>query len=128
LAAGAPEPSMHRRSGAAKGQETAQAERPSQDNAKRKARLAEDKVAAQASTAETKASAAPADARQASAATSVQEAPKADAPAANGADSPERWLARIAVLRRQGSVAEAHVQLARFKQRYPDYPLPAELK
>jgi resuscitation-promoting factor RpfA len=125
----AEEPPVQRVLDAASQPRTAQAERSAQSKAKRKAHAEQRKAAERASASKTKAAAAPAaDDAQPPAAAAAQEAPKADTPTVYGADSPERWLARILVLRRQGSVAEAHVQLARFKQRYPDYPLPAELK
>ncbi len=37
--------------------------------------------------------------------------------------SPEKWLAAIAELRRQGRTAEADASLAEFRRRYPDYRL-----
>lgn len=39
--------------------------------------------------------------------------------------SPEKWLAAIAELRRQGRTAEADASLAEFRRRYPDHPLEA---
>src|SRR5439155_2381840 len=39
-------------------------------------------------------------------------------------ESPERWLERIADLRKQGRDDEADQQLAEFKKRYPDYKIP----
>jgi len=39
-------------------------------------------------------------------------------------DSPERWLARIAELRRAGRDDEAEQLLAEFRRRYPDYRIP----
>ena len=41
---------------------------------------------------------------------------------------PKAWLDRIAELRRQGKLQEAEENLKAFRERYPDYPLPAELK
>jgi hypothetical protein len=41
---------------------------------------------------------------------------------------PEKWLEQIEELRKQGKLGEAKTSLAEFKQRYPDYPLPASLK
>jgi hypothetical protein len=38
---------------------------------------------------------------------------------------PERWLARIAELRREERAAEAEALLAEFHQRFPGHPLPA---
>jgi hypothetical protein len=37
--------------------------------------------------------------------------------------SPETWLAEIEVLRKAGKHAEADAELAKFRQRYPDYPM-----
>lgn len=42
--------------------------------------------------------------------------------------SPGKWLERIEELRKQGKFEEAKTSLAEFKQRYPDYPLPAWIK
>lgn len=42
--------------------------------------------------------------------------------------SPERWLERIRDLRRANRPAEAQQELDRFRQRYPDFALPADLK
>lgn len=41
---------------------------------------------------------------------------------------PEKWLDKIAELRRQGRAAEADELLAEFKKRFLDYPLPASLR
>lgn len=41
---------------------------------------------------------------------------------------PEKWLEQIEALRKQGRLEEAKTSLAHFRQRYPDYPLPAGLK
>lgn len=41
---------------------------------------------------------------------------------------PEKWLAYIEELRRQGRLEEAKVSLAEFRKSYPNYPLPAGLK
>ena len=41
---------------------------------------------------------------------------------------PAKWLERIEELRKQGKFEAATTSLAEFKQRYPDYPLPASLK
>jgi hypothetical protein len=41
---------------------------------------------------------------------------------------PAKWLERIEELRKRGKFEEAKTSLAEFKQRYPDYPLPASLK
>lgn len=37
--------------------------------------------------------------------------------------SPETWLAEIEALRKVGKHAEADAELAKFRQRYPDYPV-----
>lgn len=42
--------------------------------------------------------------------------------------SPERWLEKIRDLRRANRLAEAQKELDRFRQRYPDFALPADLK
>ena len=41
------------------------------------------------------------------------------------AESPERWLERIAELRKQERHEEADKQLAEFRRRYPDFRIPA---
>jgi hypothetical protein len=46
------------------------------------------------------------------------------APADSVAETPERWLARVAELRRQERHEEADKSLADFRRRYPDYPIP----
>jgi len=43
-------------------------------------------------------------------------------------DSPERLLARIAELRREGHDAEADRRLAEFRRRFPDYRIPQALR
>lgn len=49
---------------------------------------------------------------------------------ASGAEysSPENWLARIKQLKQQGKQDEVKKELAAFKKRYPDYPVPGELE
>lgn len=42
--------------------------------------------------------------------------------------TPEAWLSAIRELRASGYSVEAAQSLARFRQRYPDYPLPEDLK
>ena len=42
--------------------------------------------------------------------------------------NPENWLARIKQLKQQGKLDEAKKELAAFKKRYPDYPVPGELE
>ncbi len=44
------------------------------------------------------------------------------------AEAPEQWLKRIAILKAEGKAREAAEQLAKFRARYPDYPIPPELK
>lgn len=58
----------------------------------------------------------------------VSSAPAAKALAERDALPPEAWLQRIRELRAAGREAEAAQSLARFRQRYPDFPLPADLK
>lgn len=41
--------------------------------------------------------------------------------------SPERWLERIADLRKQGRHEEADKALAEFRQSYPGYAIPDDL-
>jgi hypothetical protein len=62
------------------------------------------------------------------AAGAVSSAPAAKALAAPEAVSPEAWLQRIRDLRAAGRDAEAAQSITRFRQRYPDFPLPADLK
>jgi len=54
----------------------------------------------------------------------VQPAPASEAKADSIEQSPERWLERIAELRKQGRHEEADKALAEFRQRYPDYTIP----
>ena len=49
-------------------------------------------------------------------------------PAGALAESPAQWLKRILELRKEGKTKEAEEELTRFRKRYPDYRLPAELK
>jgi len=42
--------------------------------------------------------------------------------------TPEKWLEKIAELRRDGKTAEADEMLAEFKKRFPEHPLPAALQ
>jgi len=42
--------------------------------------------------------------------------------------SPERWIADIRELKRNGSAMEAGVMLSEFRKRFPDYTLPDDLK
>ncbi len=62
------------------------------------------------------------------AAGAITVAPAAKVVGERDADSPEAWLQRIRDLRTAGRDAEAVQSLARFRQRYPDFPLPADLK
>jgi hypothetical protein len=59
---------------------------------------------------------------------STSSPPAAKAAAAPEAASAEAWLRRIRELRAAGRDAEAAQSLARFRQRYPDFPLPADMK
>lgn len=43
-------------------------------------------------------------------------------------DAPADWLKRIEALLREGRTVEAEQELARFRQRHPDYPLPPGLR
>jgi len=45
-----------------------------------------------------------------------------------GEASPEKWLARIGELRREGRDDEANRQLAEFRRRFPDYRIPEPLR
>ena len=62
------------------------------------------------------------------AAGAITVAPAAKVVGERDADSPEAWLQRVRDLRAAGRDAEAVQSLARFRQRYPDFPLPADLK
>ncbi len=55
-------------------------------------------------------------------------AESAAAPAAAESLEPKAWLDRILELRRQGKLEEADKSLKAFRERYPTYPLPPELK
>ncbi len=41
---------------------------------------------------------------------------------------PQEWLARIKLLKKQGKVEDAEKELAAFRKRYPDYPIPKVLE
>jgi len=71
------------------------------------------------SSAEPRAMTRPAPPAQAAAAQAESAAPNLE---------PKAWLDRIAELRRQGKLQEAGESLKAFRERYPDYPLPPELK
>ena len=43
-------------------------------------------------------------------------------------EPPQKWLARIEELRRQGQAAEAEEMLSEFKRRFPGHPLPPDSK
>jgi hypothetical protein len=58
----------------------------------------------------------------------LSSAPAAKVRAEPEAALPEAWLQRIRELRAAGRDAEAAQSLARFRQRYPEVPLPADLK
>lgn len=49
------------------------------------------------------------------------------APAAMPSRSPEEWVEAIRRLTAEGRTAEAAAELAEFRRRYPDYPLPPDL-
>jgi hypothetical protein len=56
-------------------------------------------------------------------------APSGQAAGAAADDSdPKAWLERILTLRREGKLEEAARSLKAFRERYPDYPVPAALK
>lgn len=59
---------------------------------------------------------------------SASSPPAAKVLAAPEAASAEAWLRRIRELRAAGRDAEAAQSLDRFRQRYPDFPLPADMK
>jgi len=42
----------------------------------------------------------------------------------NLVEAPDQWLARIARMRQLGQDGEAEKELARFRERYPDYRIP----
>lgn len=74
-------------------------------------------------------------AQAAPAAAAIQAAPAAPAanalpgaPADSAMRSPEQWLEEIRRLRHAGHQTEADASLAEFRKRYPDYPLPEDLK
>ena len=45
-----------------------------------------------------------------------------------GAEPPKAWIERILQLRREGKVKAAEEELSKFMRRYPEYPLPEELR
>lgn len=55
-------------------------------------------------------------------------APMAGKVQAYGDLAPAKWLERIEELYKEGRFEDAKASLAEFKERYPDYPLPASLK
>lgn len=68
----------------------------------------------------------PAAARADSAASAESAARSAQSERAG--ESPERWLAGIRALRQQGRIAEAEESLAQFRKRYPQFPLPEDMR
>jgi hypothetical protein len=44
------------------------------------------------------------------------------------ADEPAAWIERIRLLLREGRTDEARAELARFRARFPDHPLPEDLQ
>jgi hypothetical protein len=63
----------------------------------------------------------------AAAAGDTQVQPPALAKLSEPALTPEKWLERIAELRKQGREREAQESLAEFRKRYPDYKIPEAL-
>jgi hypothetical protein len=57
----------------------------------------------------------------------LQARPTAPAALGNAEPAPEQWIERIRELRRQGLAAEAEASLKRFRERYPEFALPADL-
>jgi hypothetical protein len=55
-------------------------------------------------------------------------APQARPSLESSGEAPERWLARIAELRRDGRDDEADRQLAEFRRRYPGYRIPEAMR
>ncbi len=55
-------------------------------------------------------------------------APQAHPSLESSGEPPERWLARIAELRRDGRDEEADRQLAEFRRRYPGYRIPEAMR
>ena len=70
-------------------------------------------------------------ARRAPASAPPQRAPAADAaappPAPQVARSAEEWIEEIRRLKAQGRDADAAAELAEFRRRHPEYPLPVDL-
>lgn len=61
----------------------------------------------------------------------MEAEPVLSPPATDGAaafEPPEKWLARIMSLNEQGETQTATEELARFRQHYPEYPVPDTLK
>jgi hypothetical protein len=54
--------------------------------------------------------------------------PKATAVPTDHVEAAEDWLKRIVDLHRDGKTEEARAELEKFQRRYPDYPLPVELR
>jgi hypothetical protein len=59
---------------------------------------------------------------------SQESAPAGSAAKVEAAENPERWLERIAELRKQGRQQEADQALAEFRQRYPGYRVPEAMQ
>jgi hypothetical protein len=57
----------------------------------------------------------------------LQARPSAPAALRDAEPAPEQWIDRIRELRRQGHMAEAEASLEQFRERYPDFALPADL-
>ncbi|MDH4190602.1 MAG: hypothetical protein OEW21_10390 [Betaproteobacteria bacterium] len=58
----------------------------------------------------------------------VSTADQATLSEASPRETPERWLARIVQLRDEGRSKEADEGLRQFRKRYPDYPIPENLR
>ena len=43
-------------------------------------------------------------------------------------EPPQKWLERLAELKKQGRVGEADELLTEIRRRFPDYPLPSSLE
>lgn len=72
--------------------------------------------------------AAPAAAAPAAPTATMRQQPASLAGKIGQSQAPGPWLARIEKLKREGKQAEAKRALAAFRQRYPNYPLPRDLR
>lgn len=82
--------------------------------------------------------AAPSDAESSAGAAEMQSAPATARASAESASRsmlsdklerrPQQWLEEIRQLRRQGRAADAEARLAEFRKRYPQFPLPDDMK